>query len=176
MRGRVTLFGTMALALIVGWSALGRADDAEGFRKRVERRMAQVPSVTTDELAGLMKKSKVLLLDVRTADEFALSHLPGAIRAETEASQRAAIATVEPGTVVVLYCAVGWRSGLAVEKLASSGAPGLYNLRGSIFDWANEGRPLTDGARQVKVVHPFDRTWGQLLEKRFWPRGWQSED
>lgn len=176
MRGKVTLVGAMTVFSVLGWSALGRADEAQGLRERVDRRMAHVPSITTDDLAGLMTKSKVLLLDVRTAEEFGLSHLPGAIRAETEASQREAIAKADPAAVVVLYCSVGWRSGLAVEKLASSSARRLYNLHRSIFDWANEGRPLTDGARQVQVVHPFDRTWGQLLEKRFWPPDWQRED
>ncbi|MFO0601091.1 MAG: rhodanese-like domain-containing protein [Myxococcaceae bacterium] len=166
----------MAVFSVLGWSALGRAADADGLRQRVDRRMAQVPSVSTDELARLMTSSKVLLLDVRTAEEFSLSHLPGAVRAETEASQRAAIESAAPDTVIVAYCAVGWRSGLAVEKLQPGSPRRLFNLRGSIFAWANEGRPLTDGAKAVQVVHPFDRTWGQLLDKRFWPPDWRSED
>ncbi len=67
----------------------------------------------------------------------------------------------------------------------------LWNLEGSIFQWANEGRDLqvicpedgtagepaepesgasTTSRRSATVVHPFDHNWGQLLDKDKWSR------
>ena len=80
---------------------------------------------------------------------------------------------------VICYCSVGYRSSVIAERileLREEGhlPPGIepYNLRGSIFQWASEGRNLTraelsDGKggcveTQVKTVHPFSRLWGSL--------------
>ncbi|MBI5477420.1 MAG: rhodanese-like domain-containing protein [Deltaproteobacteria bacterium] len=131
--------------------------------------------MTTAELASWSATKKVLLLDVRARAEFEVSHLPAAVWAETEAQQHEAIARSE-AEAVVLYCSVGWRSAIAVEGLVRSGGQRVYNLTGSIFQWANEGRPLTDGRTEVKTVHPFNRTWGPLLQRRLWPSSWLTHD
>jgi hypothetical protein len=43
-----------------------------------------------------------------------------------------------------------------------------YNMTGSIFKWANEGRTLEGGGVRSGGVHPFSRTWGQLLKRDLW--------
>ncbi len=41
----------------------------------------------------------------------------------------------------------------------------MHNLKGSIFAWANEGRPLVAGDGQsAKQVHPFDAFFWKLLK------------
>lgn len=131
-----------------------------------------VPEITAAELAGLMQQgAPLLLLDVREPEEFAQSRIPGAVRvapgtpaAELLARHGAAMR----GANVVFYCAVGWRSGLMVEALRTAttqaGALSLRNLRGGIFRWHAEGRPL-DFAAGAQGVHPFDAAWGRLLRR-----------
>ena len=83
---------------------------------------------------------------------------------------------------VICYCSVGYRSSVVAERIlelreAGHLPPGVepYNLRGSIFQWASEGRNLTrtelsdesEGGgpsveTQVTTVHPFSRLWGAL--------------
>lgn len=42
----------------------------------------------------------------------------------------------------------------------------VYNLEGSIFKWANEGRPLVDPTgNTAKLCHPYSAVWGKLLNK-----------
>ena len=42
----------------------------------------------------------------------------------------------------------------------------LFNLEGSIFKWANEGRPMIDNRdRPTKHAHPYNSVWGKLLNK-----------
>ena len=101
-----------------------------------------------------------------------MSHLPSALWAETENGQRALIDHAKAGRPVVLYCSVGWRSANAARKLIHAGYQQIFDLTGSIFQWAHQRRPLTDGIGPVVVVHPFDRVWGQLLEKKYWPISW----
>ena len=66
---------------------------------------------------------------------------------------------------VVLYCSVGYRSSEMAGYLQKRGFDKVYNLEGSIFAWANEGRPVYRGGERVHEVHPYDRVWGRLLKK-----------
>lgn len=97
-----------------------------------------------------------MLLDVRTEDEFKVSHLPNAVR---EVPPEA----IASGRPVVAYCSIGWRSAEAVRRLVQAGHANVFNLEGSIFAWASEGRPLELHGQAVHKVHPFDSKWGKLL-------------
>ena len=48
--------------------------------------------------------------------------------------------------------------------LINEGYPNVYNLEGSIFAWANEGRKIYHGKRETDKVHPYDKIWGRLLK------------
>ena len=135
----------------------------------VRERFPKVPQLSTAELAAWRTdpaRAQPLLLDAREPAEFAVSHLPGAIRVAPEATAKAILARIEPGRPVVVYCSVGYRSSRLAARLMEGGRPGVYNLEGSIFAWANEGRPLVSGDEQSGAtrVHPFDATYGKLLK------------
>lgn len=44
--------------------------------------------------------------------------------------------------------------------MQQSGFSNVYNLDGSIFAWANEGRPVYRGDKQVDEVHPYNQSGG----------------
>lgn len=80
----------------------------------------------------------------------------------------------EDSVQVVCYCSVGYRSSaLAQELLSEMRKPAyeeikskirIYNLEGSIFKWANEGKDLEDSrGRKTTVAHPYSSLWGKLL-------------
>jgi len=78
---------------------------------------------------------------------------------------------------IVCYCSVGWRSSLLARRLkaaikARNLALDVHNLEGSIFKWANEGKPMVDGAgNNTSSAHPFNTVFGWLLDqdRRNWP-------
>ena len=131
----------------------------------------EVPSVTTDDLGLSLATdtAEVVLLDARDAEEFAVSHLPGAhhVGSDAAAADRLAAAAA-PDAVVVVYCSVGYRSAALVERLRGSGRANAVNLQGSIFRWAGEGRPVYRGTERVEQVHPYDDNWGTLLPRSLW--------
>ncbi len=125
-----------------------------------------MPEITPRELAPRLPE--MVLFDVREAEEFALSRLPGAIRLPPDmpaGAFRAAHGARVGGAQVVFYCAVGWRSGKMLERvqatIASARPAALYNLRGGVFRWRAEGLPLEGDAE----VHHYDAAWGQLLRR-----------
>jgi rhodanese-related sulfurtransferase len=105
-----------------------------------------------------------LLLDVRTREEFEVSHLRGAVHVPPDAA--ASVLREPKDRPVVTYCSVGYRSGGFAQKLHAAGFTNVANLEGSIFRWANEGRPVFRGSQEVTEVHPYNRTWGLLLRRK----------
>jgi hypothetical protein len=55
------------------------------------------------------------------------------------------------------------------QTLEQQGWDAVVNLEGSLFEWANSGRPVFRGDEEVEVVHPFDQFWGQLLKSNYHP-------
>jgi sterol desaturase/sphingolipid hydroxylase (fatty acid hydroxylase superfamily)/rhodanese-related sulfurtransferase len=157
------LFGA-ALVTLVTDPVIQTLDEAVA---EVSADFPKVPRIRGAELArwlGDSNRPPPLLLDVRTADEFAVSHLPGARQIDPNLGPRGLLASLDTNRTLVLYCTVGFRSGLAADGLRIRGVTNLFNLEGSIFRWANEGRPLVNDAGPTKLVHPYDRLTGLLLK------------
>ena len=154
----VALCGTMASAHAIGWSVI----DA-----KIRRDFPDVKRIRTAELAAWLNdadRAKPVLLDVRTRPEYDVSHLRGARHIQPEAT--VAAVGLEKTQPIVTYCSVGYRSGAFAEKLRAAGYQQVLNLEGSIFRWANEGRPVYRGEQLVEEVHPYNGAWGLLLKKK----------
>jgi rhodanese-related sulfurtransferase len=141
-------------------------------RQEIAKRFPEVPLLSTPKLAEWLAdaaRPQPLILDVRSRAEYDISHLPNAIWAGTVPLQTEALKQSPPDRPVVFYCSVGWRSGQAAARWVKSGRRALFNLDGSIFQWANEGRTLTDAqGKGVSVVHPNNKSSGALLERSRW--------
>ena len=136
------------------------------LKKSLEHRFPEVAWISTEELANwLADKSRPapLLLDVRTPEEWNVSHLWGARHAEPKASVESVTAGISKETPIVTYCAVGYRSAEMAKRLRAAGFTNVRNLEGSIFEWANEQRPLVRNDQPVSRVHPYNALWGRLL-------------
>lgn len=124
-----------------------------------------VPAMTTQHLADWLNQGKEpqpLLLDVRKAEEFAVSHLPQARHApDVNAVLAMDLPKAQP---LVAYCSVGYRSARLAAQLQAAGFTEVKNLEGSIFQWANEDRPLVQSGQPVSGVHPYNSLWGLLLK------------
>jgi len=124
-----------------------------------------VPHLGVDDLWERLRTGPgPILLDARTDEEFAVGHLPGAVRARSLDEAIAAIARREAGLPVVVYCSIGYRSGRLAQALRRAGREDFANLEGSLFAWANAGLPVVRNGRPVRAVHPFDARWGRYLE------------
>ncbi len=115
--------------------------------------------------------AEILLLDVRTPEEFAVSHIRGARRAETLGEARVVLGERPKDQPIVLYCSVGYRSSALGAALLEAGYSQVANLEGSIFAWVHAGEPVVREGIRVHQVHPYDGFWGKLLEPRYraWP-------
>ena len=161
--------GAAGLALWLAASAACAPSAAPPSWTAVDRFITEshpsVPQMTTDRLAEMLDADRrpIVLLDAREAEEYAVSPLPGAHHAPSVEAALRIVRESPPDAVVVAYCSVGVRSSELAARLRERGIADAHNLRGSLFAWANEGRPVYRGRTRVAEVHPFDSQWGTLL-------------
>ena len=87
--------------------------------------------------------SEAVLLDVRTAAEYAEGHLEGAKQLDFNGGEvAAAIPSLDPDTEYLVYCRSGNRSGQAIALMQQAGFTNLTNL-GSVDQAADAtGLPI----------------------------------
>jgi len=147
------------------------------LKAEIRGKFPGVAQLSVDELKHWLEEqeAKPLLLDVREPSEFAVSHLEGALLANDEAVALQALRDAPLDRRVVLYCSVGYRSSALAEKLSKRGYTNVFNLEGSIFEWANRGEHVVTEREPVKQVHPYDSEWGLLLRRDYWSPLSESE-
>ena len=169
---------TMLLLVQAAWTAQAPQDGpvaqerwADTLRF-VRETFPDVPQLSTERLAELLvEDADVVLLDARSKEEFETSQLQGAIHANGLRQARRVLKQQGGKPIVVVYCSVGYRSSRLAQQLRDHGVEDVFNLEGSLFKWANEGRPVYKGSELVLPVHPFDEDWGELLHPSRHPLG-----
>jgi rhodanese-related sulfurtransferase len=85
----------------------------------------------------------VVILDVRTKEEFNEGHIANAININVESNTfLSEIAKLDKSKTYAVYCRSGRRSADAVAKMSNEEFISLANLNGGVIDWANAGLPL----------------------------------
>jgi rhodanese-related sulfurtransferase len=131
---RLLLAGLFVTALaLAAWALRDAAPDA---------------SVQPDALAALLAGDDApLLLDVRTPEEFAEAHVPGATLVPIqELESRLGELDAYKQRGIVAYCEVGGRAGKAAELLRAKGFTNVRLLDGSMKRWREEGRETATGS------------------------------
>ena len=92
--------------------------------------------ITADEAKALMDSEEgYIILDVRTGEEFAEGHIPGAILIpDYEIKKRAEEILTDKDQLILVYCRSGRRSKNAARDLADLGYTNVKEF-GGIIDW-----------------------------------------
>lgn len=88
----------------------------------------------------------IVVLDVRTPEEFAAAHLTGAVNLDLNGAAFAAdVATLDPDATYFVYCHSGHRSAQAVTAMQQRQFRSIYELDGGIAAWVAAGLPVVNG-------------------------------
>lgn len=98
--------------------------------------------ISVVDVMSLLKKSSedVVLLDVRTDDEYRAGHLDGAVLQnihQDDFDER--LKQLDREKHYVVYCLSGGRSARAVEVMRQQGFTRVQNMVGGITAWKDEG-------------------------------------
>ncbi|WP_237452226.1 rhodanese-like domain-containing protein [Qipengyuania algicida] len=102
---------------------------------------APMNELSPGELEQLMAGDKAVVVDVREPGEFASGHITGAINRPLSSFDPSALPRA-PGKTVVLVCAGGKRSAMALNKCAKAEAAIDTHLNGGMAAWACANLPV----------------------------------
>ncbi len=108
-------------------------------------RAGDAPVAPADLAARMARHEAPLIVDVRSAKEYADGHLPGALNIpHDEIARRWTALDARRDQEIVLYCHSGRRAGLAQQALEKLDFSHTRLLDGSIQAWQAAGLPLRD--------------------------------
>ena len=92
-------------------------------------------TITPQQAEAMMREEDVLILDVRTQQEFDSGHIQNAVLLPYNEIPLHALALIpEKSQIILVYCRAGRRSSIAARKLAEMGFTAVYDF-GGIAGW-----------------------------------------
>lgn len=102
---------------------------------------AKLSPLSPAEVNARLVAGQAVLVDIREADEFARSHVAGALSRPLSQWEQAHL-SIAPGGDVIFTCRSGARTSGACDRLAARVEGSAYVLDGGIDGWARSGLPL----------------------------------
>lgn len=93
-----------------------------------------VTKINAKEAKEMMDTQEVIIVDVRTQEEFNESHIENAILITNENIDGEPTELPDKDAIILVYCRSGNRSAEASAKLANLGYTNVYDF-GGIIDW-----------------------------------------
>ena len=94
--------------------------------------------ITVDKAKEMMEKEDVIIIDVRTEDEYNTSHIKNAVLIPNETIGNEKLKEVSNlNQKIIVYCRSGARSKKAAMKLINIGYKNVYDM-GGIMNWPYE--------------------------------------
>ena len=106
---------------------------------------AEIQLVSASDAAGVLedRASDVVLLDVRTPEEFNEVRVPGSINVDFYAADFASqLDNLAKDVPYVVYCRSGNRSGQTMDIMRDLGFSEVWDVDGGIISWNEAGLPL----------------------------------
>lgn len=102
---------------------------------------ASIKHTNTMELQiNLDAGEKYIIIDVRSPEEYAAGHIPGAVNMDFGfLFFKAGTVITNPDIEFIVYCRSGGRSVIAAKLLTDLGYKNATNLEGGFMDWAKAG-------------------------------------
>lgn len=108
------------------------------FLTTKEESASSYNKITVDEAKEMMEKEDVIIIDVRTEDEYNTSHIKNAILIPNETIGNEKLKEVSNlNQKIIIYCRSGARSKKAAMKLINIGYKNVYDM-GGIMNWTYE--------------------------------------
>jgi phage shock protein E len=150
-RGQVRPAPAQALRLaLVALAAVALAgcggSSNEGSSTAVAEGTPAVTLVSPEQAQEIIDGGDVVLLDVRTPEEFAAGHLEGADNVDFYATDFGSkLDALDHTASYVVYCHSGTRSGQATALMAEKGFTAVTDVDGGIAAWEAAGLPTVTG-------------------------------
>ncbi|MGN7614049.1 rhodanese-like domain-containing protein [Magnetococcales bacterium HHB-1] len=116
------------------------------FRGPILARIYDIENITVHDLSKKLEKpSEVVLVDVRTLQEYQSGHIKQSVHIPMGdlSAQLEQLKAKHAGKEVALICLSGSRSMMASVTLKKGGIEKVYNVSGGMSHWQSQGYPVT---------------------------------
>ncbi|HJE51174.1 MAG TPA: rhodanese-like domain-containing protein [Tessaracoccus flavescens] len=120
----------LSLLAVGGLAVAGCSDDSPAGASR---------DLDAEQFKARAEEASAVLLDVRTPEEFAAGHIPGAININVEGDFASGIASLDKSAPYAVYCRSGNRSAAAMKLMDEAGFEETFHLVGGIGAWERAG-------------------------------------
>ncbi len=129
------------------------------------------PAITVQELHE--NQDEYIILDTREIKEYEVSRIPTAKHFGYTRMNNKLLKDIPKDQKIAVYCSIGYRSERVCYQLRKRGYTEVYNVYGSIFEWANQDYPLEkpDGSA-TQEVHTYSSKWAQYLVNPAYKKVW----
>jgi rhodanese-related sulfurtransferase len=134
----------------------------ENYRQ-AKKRFPGIADIDPEEAQALLASGRAVFIDVREREEQAVSMIKDALSVSLFLNNP----NVIEGKTAVVYCTIGYRSGLLARQLARHGIH-VRNLAGGMLAWTLTGGTLYDAGKETKRIHVYGNRW------RLAPEGYES--
>jgi sodium/bile acid cotransporter 7 len=139
--------------------AAGKQQRIDEMYNEYRKLFPEVKEMTVGELIERNSRENLVLVDVRTEAERAVSIISGAISIENFKANKERW----KNQTIVAYCTIGYRSGLFAKEIGATGFD-VYNLKGGVLSWAQTGHELSINGQMTREVHVYGKKWDLLPE------------
>jgi len=124
-----------------------------------------VPLINSEDLNEAIKYGRsMVLLDIRSDEEYAVSHIAGATKIDYDDFEKKDVQNIPIDTEIIVYCSIGYRSEKIGEKLMEFGYTNVKNIYGGIFQWKNDGFVVVNNnSIETDSVHTYNKNWSKWL-------------
>jgi rhodanese-related sulfurtransferase len=118
------------------------------------------PEISTAELKKILAEGRIPVLDVRSAQEYAIAHIPGSVNHYAKELEQITKAYPNPGTALVLYCNGPFcgKSKRLSEELKKKGYTNVRRYQLGLPVWRALGNTVQTDLPGVRYVLAGDRT------------------
>ena len=157
------VIGIFFIVLIISIDISASLSVENGLRKQKIDEMYQqykqeafptISTVTVEQFLEWQQSQQVILVDVRTPEERAISRIPLAITLEEFQKNFDTYASDK----IVFYCTIGYRSGIETQKAKENGLD-AYNLHGGVLAWSHIGLAFLRDDKETRDVHVYGKKW-----------------
>ena len=143
MKKRVLFVSVLAFVLTLALTAPTAIAKDLTKHDMVSAAKATISQVSAADAKALFDKGGYIFLDCRTAKEFKMGHIPGAIHlARGLLEFKIAKKVPDKNANIIIYCKSGGRGSLATSTLGKMGYKNVKNMDGGWKAWTKAGYPI----------------------------------
>ena len=148
---RALIICLLSSLILIGTQAFAKE---KTFQQIVSDVKAQITEVSVGEIKNSVDTGRnLVILDVRTSDEFDAGHLPGSINIPRGVLEFLVGKSYPNKDVeIVLYCRTDARAALCTKVLMDMGYTNVKNLKGGFKAWGEAGYPIYNRHGEFKMI------------------------